>query len=485
MDVISFQEQVLSAEADVIVIGVCSSLELGPQARTVDEASGGAIRRLIACEEITGKAAETTVVLAPAGLTATHVVVVGLGDANDLDAGVAFRSMSAAIRAVSKRERNRVLFAIDGWSDGRIEEAAVSGAIVGGQGQDLYRAEKKRISPKAALWAGVGADICHRGQILGESVNLTRHMVNQPAQDMYPESFAQEAASLAAKAGLEIEVWDEQRLEQERCQALLAVSRGSARAPRLVIARHRGAEATAPTLALVGKGVTFDSGGLSLKPSDGMKTMKCDMAGAATVLGALQAIAKLKLPVNVVGIMGLVENMVGPRCYKLGDVLTARNGRTIEVHNTDAEGRLVLADALCVAVDMGVSKLIDVATLTGACVVALGMDVAGLMSNNAPWCAQVKSAATRCGESAWELPMFADYGQQIRSEVADIKNTGDGRWGGAITAAKFLEEFVSDVPWVHIDIAGPSFLEKPKPWLDAGGSGVMVRTLVELVRDFV
>ncbi len=299
---------------------------------------------------------------------------------------------------------------------------------------------------------------------------------------MFPSAFAAAATQIAAEIGLEIEVWDETQLQQQRCGALLAVARGSAKPPRLVIVKHHGADSSQPTLALVGKGVTFDSGGLSLKPSDGMKTMKCDMAGAATVLAAMRAIAQLKLPINAIGVMGLAENMVGPDSYKLGDVLTARNGRTIEVHNTDAEGRLVLADALSVAVEQGAAKMIDLATLTGACVVALGNDVAGLMTNDSTWCDVIAAAAKHCGEPAWELPMFEEYGQQIRSEVADIKNVGEGRWGGAITAAKFLEEFVAKVPWTHIDIAGPAFLEKPKPWLDAGASGVMVRTLVEVAR---
>jgi leucyl aminopeptidase len=238
------------------------------------------------------------------------------------------------------------------------------------------------------------------------------------------------------------------------------------------------------TVALVGKGVTFDSGGLSIKTSDGMKTMKCDMAGAATVLGAMQAIARLKLPVNVIGLCGLVENMLSGSSYKLGDVLRARSGKTIEVLNTDAEGRLVLADVLDVALQHQPAKIIDLATLTGACVVALGNDVAGLMTNDEAWAGAVKAAAAACGESVWQLPMFPEYGEQIRSEVADIKNVGDGRWGGAITAAKFLEEFVGGKPWVHLDIAGPAFLESSKNWIDAGASGFGVRTLVECAQRF-
>jgi leucyl aminopeptidase len=198
----------------------------------------------------------------------------------------------------------------------------------------------------------------------------------------------------------------------------------------------------------------------------------------------MSAIARLKLPVNVLGFAGLVENLVSGDAYKLGDVLTARSGKTIEVLNTDAEGRLVLADVLNVAVERGAAKIIDLATLTGACVVALGNDVAGVMTNDQPWADAFLSAARACGEPAWQLPMFEEYAKQIKSEVADIKNVGEGRWGGAITAAKFLEEFVEGRPWVHVDIAGPAFLEKPKPWLDGGGSGAFVRTLVEVARGW-
>jgi leucyl aminopeptidase len=299
---------------------------------------------------------------------------------------------------------------------------------------------------------------------------------------MNPEAFADTAAVIAKDAGFEVEVWDKAKLQEEKCGSLLAVARGSVKQPRLVIMKHNGGGANGKTLALVGKGVTFDSGGLSLKPSDSMKTMKCDMAGAATVLGAMRAIAKLKLPVNVIGLVGLVENMVSGDSYKLGDVLTARNGKTIEVLNTDAEGRLVLADVLCVAVDRGAEKIIDLATLTGACVVALGLDVAGLFTNDEAWCGVIKAAADHCGEQAWQLPMFPQFGEEIKSNVADIKNIGAGRWGGAITAAKFLEEFVSGKPWTHIDIAGPSFVENSKPWIEGGGSGAFVRTLVEVAR---
>jgi leucyl aminopeptidase len=250
----------------------------------------------------------------------------------------------------------------------------------------------------------------------------------------------------------------------------------------LVILKYQGGPPSQAPLALVGKGVTFDSGGLSIKPTDGMKTMKCDMAGAASVLGAMSAIAQLKLPVNVVGLCGLVENMLSGDSYKVGDVLTARNGKTIEVLNTDAEGRLVLADVLDVALEQKPAKIIDLATLTGACLVALGTDVAGIMSNHEAWQAEVIAAAQTAGEPCWPLPMFPEYSEHIKSDIADIKNTGDGRWAGAIAGGKFLEEFVAEKPWVHVDIAGPAFLESPKPWQDGGGTGIFIRTLIELAR---
>ncbi|RMF39231.1 MAG: leucyl aminopeptidase, partial [Planctomycetota bacterium] len=340
--------------------------------------------------------------------------------------------------------------------------------------------EKSLHAAETVGWCDVDARHLERGRVLAESVLLARELVNLPPNLMYPETFVLRAADVAVACGLEIEVWDELRLRRENCNALLAVSAGSSRPPRLVILKHPGSVGTDP-VALVGKGVTFDSGGLSLKPSASMLTMKCDMAGAATVLATMQAVARLQVPQPVVGLVGLVENMVSGSSYKLGDVLTTRSGKTVEIHNTDAEGRLVLADVLDVAIQHQPRHIVDVATLTGACVVALGTDVAGVMSNDPQWEARIRSAAEQSGEQVWPLPMFREFAEQIKSQVADIKNVGEGRWGGAITAAKFLEEFVAGTSWAHIDIAGPAFLDKPKPYQDAGGSGVLVRTLARLI----
>ena len=480
MPVTTTSQPLAQITAEALVIGIHAESPLSGPAAEFDRASGGLLARLIETKEISAKSGDLATLLAPPGVKAGIIIVSGLGPKETLDRAAAGKAAAAAAKALAGRERGRVAFCLaDGWAPDLVE-AAVCGSLVVCVGQDLYRAKKNRFPLADIVWANVDAAAVRRGEILGEAVNLTRRLVNEPPSDIYPESFANEAVRVAEECGIAIEVWDQSRLEAERCGSLLAVARGSDRPPRLVILKYGGGPADQPPLALVGKGVTFDSGGLSIKPTDGMKTMKCDMAGAATVLGAMQAIAKLKLPVNVVGLCGLVENMLSGSSYKLGDVLRARSGKTIEVLNTDAEGRLVLADVLDVCVGLNPSRIIDLATLTGACVVALGNDVAGLMTNDQAWCDALKAAAERCGEPVWQLPMFAEYGEQIRSEVADIKNVGEGRWGGAITAAKFLEEFVQGKPWVHIDIAGPAFLEGSKPWIDAGGSGFGVRTLVEL-----
>ena len=482
MTVTTTAETLLQMDAEAIVLGLFADSPPTGFAAEFDKASSGLLTRLIESKDLTGKKLEIVTLLGPAGVKARIVVIAGFGPKEAFDRGVAWRAASAAAKSLAGKERGRVVFCLaDNWSP-EVTEAAVCGSLIGCVGQDLYRTKKTRFQLTDIVWAGVDSAAAEHGAILGEAVNLTRRLVNEPPSDIYPESFASEAVRVAEECGIAIEVWDRSRLEAERCGSLLAVARGSSREARLVILKYNGGEEGAAPIALVGKGVTFDSGGLSIKPTDGMKTMKCDMAGAATVLGAMQAIARMRLPVNVVGLCGLVENMLSGDSFKLGDVLRARSGKTIEVLNTDAEGRLVLADVLDVALQFEPSRMIDLATLTGACVVALGNDVAGLMTNDQTWCDAVKSAADACGEPVWQLPMFPEYGEHIRSEVADIKNVGDGRWGGAIAAAKFLEEFVAGKPWVHIDIAGPAFLESSKPHLDAGGSGFGVRTLVELVR---
>jgi leucyl aminopeptidase len=473
-----------ACEADAVVVFLTEGGIGSGAAAEIDTAAGGLLSRLASAGELTGRRYECVPLLAPPGVRAGQLLVVGLGKREEVDAGVVYRAAATASRQLSGRPRGTVAFVADGsWSSRQVEQA-VAGAAVGMVGQDLYRAEKKRTRFGKTVWLAAAPESVARGLVIGEGVNLARRLVNTAPDDLYPQTFSEEAAAIAGRTGMEVDIWDEEQLARERCQAILAVGRGSSRAPRLVILRYRGPGAgnDRPDLALVGKGVTFDSGGLSLKPSDSMLTMKCDMSGGAAVLAAAATIAALKVPINLVAAVGLVENMTGPGAYKLGDVITARSGTTIEVHNTDAEGRVVLADVLDVVRGLQPRRIIDAATLTGACMVALGHDVAGLFSNDQPCCDDLARAARAVGEPVWQLPMYPDYDEQIKSEVADIKNVGDGRWGGAITAAKFLERFVGGIPWTHVDIAGPAFAEKPRPWIDGGGTGAMVRPLVELAR---
>lgn len=480
-----------AVSSDWLLLPVGEDQPLLECGRAVDAALKGMLTRLREAGDVAGKLGELTRLLEAPGLAARRVMLVGLGTTSTLTPAQVHRALLAAVRDIGSKAGRSVALALPTASDalplsnGEFARIATVAAHVGSASPQLYRGQPDRHplermvlvhAPGEAAAVAAAAD---QGRILGEAVNLTRELVNRHPGEVYPESFADRAAQAAVETGLSCEVFEEHRLAQERMQALLAVARGSARPPRMVVLEHRGGGNEAAPLALVGKGVTFDSGGLSLKPTDSMKTMKADMAGAAAVLGAMTAIARLKLPLNVVGLMGLVENMPGGSAYKLGEVLRARNGVTIEVLNTDAEGRLVLADVLSYAVDRGVGRIVDLATLTGSCVVALGEQVAGAFTNHQPWCDAVLAAARRAGEDVWQLPMFDSYAEQLKSDVADCKNVGT-RWGGAITAAKFLEKFVGSVPWVHLDIAGPAFVETPLPHLDSGGTGAMVRTLVEL-----
>lgn len=470
-------DEAAKSKSDLLIVGLAEETELPATLRTVDETIGGRVRSLISQGAITGKAGETTQIINPADEGAASILVQGLGSPASFTRGTAFDAAATAIRKAGDRPRAHVEIALAECFEDTFADAVVAGAVFGCEGQAIYRSEPElHVAERMTFLKVTSADI-ERGKIIGDSINHTRRLVNEPAATIYPQSFAERADALLAEVGVETEVWDESKLEAEGCRAILAVGGGSCRPPRLAMMRYRGG-GDAPWLALVGKGVTFDSGGLSIKPSDGMTTMKCDMAGAATVVGVVRAIAALGLKINVLGLCGLAENMLSGSSYKLGDVIETRSGKTIEILNTDAEGRVVLADVLDVAVQHRPAAIVDLATLTGACMVALGTEVTGMMTNNQDLCEAVQRAARHQGEPVWQLPMFELYNEKVKSKVADIKNVGEGRWAGAITAAKFLENFVDDVSWLHLDIAGPAFAESPKPHRDAGATGVMVRTLV-------
>ncbi|QDS90824.1 Cytosol aminopeptidase [Rosistilla ulvae] len=470
-------------DCDAIVVGVDDEGNLDDAGQQLDQRLSGWLGRVLARETQPGKPITAKLFAAPDAGDLESIVVVGTGDPTARTNGLAYRAAATAMRMLADRTRKHVAIGFaKGWDDD-LARAAVAGAVAGIPGQDLYRSATGLVEARRVSWIGVSDAIVQAGEAVGEGICIAKRLVNEPPNKIYPESFVAQAEQLGSECGFEVEAWDKEKLQAENCNAILAVSAGSDREPRLAIFRYNGGPADEAPIAIVGKGVTFDSGGLSIKPSEGMKDMKCDMAGAATVLGTMAAISRLKLSKNVVGLVGLSENMLSGSSYKLGDVIKTRNGKTIEILNTDAEGRVVLADTLDVAVEQEPSNIVDLATLTGACLVALGMDVAGVMTNDTSWCDQIKKAAELEDEKVWELPMWDFYGEQIQSKVADIKNVGAGRWGGAITAAKFLENFVGDIPWVHIDIAGPAFADSPNEWRDAGGTGAMVRTLVRLLEQ--
>ena len=481
------------SDAEVLVVALSEDGSLpGPLAQL--NRGDHWIDRLMSRGQLRGKKGELSLIAFPSGLKPEPnglkpvpsgsmpemILAVGIGRAEKQSPNLAFDSAATAIRRLTDRPRKSVLISLAESFPEEMHESLVAGCIYGCEGQGIYQSEVAIHVPEKIVFSGVSQAAIDRGRVLGESINQTRRLVNEPPAMIYPESFARRAAELASDVGLSVEIWDESRLATEGCRAMLAVGAGSAKKPRLVILRHDGGN-DEPPIALVGKGVTFDSGGLSLKPSESMADMKCDMAGAATVVGVMTALARLGVKRNVIGFCGLAENMVSGESYKLGDVIETRSGKTIEILNTDAEGRVVLADTLDVAVQHRPSAMVDLATLTGACMVALGTEVAGLMTNDQPLCDQLRIAAEQIGEPVWQLPMFELYDEKVKSCVADIKNVGEGRWGGAITAAKFLQHFVGDVPWVHIDIAGPAFADSAKPHRDAGATGVMVRTLVRWI----
>jgi leucyl aminopeptidase len=493
MKLIAQQSPLAEVHADWLIVPMWEDEPFSGAVAELNERLDGVLTRLRKAGDISGKAKDIAILLERPGLSAKRLLVVGLGPRGKVDRAALVDAAAAASRRITKAKYERVAMAIPenllglGWES--FAEMAGIGLQQGAQGPGLHKNEPDRFAPeKFILVAPADApekevkEGAHRADAVGRGVSLARELVNMPPSDLYPETFADRAKDVADKHKIKCTIWDEKKLQSENMGSLLAVARGSERPPRLVILRYHHGDG--PTLGLVGKGVTFDSGGLSLKTTEQMVDMKCDMAGAAAVLGAMQAIAELHVPANVLGILALVENMPSGKAVKLGDVLKARNGKTIEVLNTDAEGRLILADALAYAVEQKVDNLVDLATLTGACMVALGPEVAGLMSNSDEWSHDVLSAARHVGEKAWPLPMFPHYREMIKSDVADIKNTGGSRYAGAISAAKFLEEFVGETPWVHLDIAGPAWAEKESAVRSSGGTGCFVRTLVELAREY-
>jgi leucyl aminopeptidase len=447
---------------------------------------------LIAAADITGKFAEPVWLLSPTGVAANRVLFLGAGKRDKFCITELRKLAGAAARAAkAKNIKSFALVVPELLEAPAAAQAATEGIIIGDFDVDTYRSDRKDqelVEVTLTLPASADAKRIYmaiaEGAILGESQNLTRDLALEPSNLMTPTILAERARAMCKETGLSCEVYGPDKIKELKMGAFWSVSQGSEEEPRLVVMRYEPESAPKlPVLGLVGKGITFDSGGISIKPADGMEKMKYDMCGAATMIGAMRAIAMLKPNVRVISILCCSENMPDGKAQKPGDVQFAMNGKSIEVINTDAEGRLVLADGLCYARQLGATHLIDAATLTGAVVVALGYHNVGIFTNNEEFAEDFTASTIRAGEKMWRLPIDQDYFEHIRSEIADIKNTG-GRWGGAITAAMFLKEFVDDKPWIHLDIAGTAWLEENKAWMPKGPSGVAVRSLVDFARRF-
>jgi leucyl aminopeptidase len=457
----------------------------------LDAAAGGEVGRARARGELTGKLFET-VAIALSGWKTTRALLVGVGAKNAVTADHVRRL--ATVGALAARQRRVTRVALLHRPGTPVTSEQASQAMAEGLLLANFDGASFRTSGPASSWvesaelriAGDRQSIDQglaRGRVLGEYSNEARVLANAPGNELTPRVFADRAAAIAKAAGVSAEVLDEQRIAALKMGLVLGVARGSQEPPRLVVLRHDPPDAIpGPVLGLVGKGITFDTGGISIKPAENMDKMKDDMSGGAAVICAMAAIAKLKAPVRCIGIVPMTENMPGGKAVKPGDVLTSACGKTVEIINTDAEGRLILGDGLWYARQLGATHLVDVATLTGAVVVALGKTTSGLFGAPADWVDAVHRASTRAGDRSWPMPVYDDYKEQLKSEIADFTNTG-GRAGGAITAALFLKEFTGDHPWVHIDIAGTAWAEEAKPYQPKGPTGVAVRTLVELALD--
>jgi leucyl aminopeptidase len=422
----------------------------------------------------------------PQGLKAKRLVAVGGGKREKFDAAALRNAVGSTVRALKQKGVKRLAWLLEGGS----AEAAVEGALLGNYEPDMHKpsTDAKPLEVFAAVAAARSAEIeegFQRGVILAEAQNFTRDLANEPANKMTPTVLAEKAQALAHDYRLDCEVLDRDRMRQLGMGSLLGVAQGSDEAPVLIVLRYQpaGKAKSSDHLALIGKGVTFDSGGISIKPAEGMEKMKYDMCGAAAVLGAMRAIAQLKPSVAVTAFVPAVENMLSGRAQRPGDIVKSLSGKTIEVLNTDAEGRLILNDAITYAKKLGCTHLVDAATLTGAIVVALGHVNTGVFTNNDALLGRVMAAAKDQGEKMWHMPLDDDYKELLKSTFADLANIG-GRWGGAISAAWFLKEFAEDTPWVHLDIAGTAWLDDAKPFMAKGPTGVCVRTFAKLAGDW-
>ncbi len=461
------------------------------RAAELDQAAGGALRKLAASGELTGKALEMTLVHYPSAAAAQRILLVGAGKREKYNPADLRKIAGAALRYLKGRKVSGFVFlAREDDANVAAAQGITEALLVANFESEKYKTDKtdgKEVHAvglagfDAAAEAGIA-----RGRIIAEAQNFTRELVNEPSNRMTPRMLAERAAAMARESGLACEILDEKRIEELKMGALLSVAQGSVEPPRMIVITYTPPQARrgAPVIGLVGKAVTFDTGGISIKPAEGMEKMKYDMAGGATILGVMRALAQLKPAVKVIAVVPATENMPGSRAQKPGDVQISMAGKSIEVINTDAEGRLILADGIAYAKQLGATHLVDAATLTGAIVVALANVNVGVFGSDAAFTERLLASARAAGEKMWPMPLDDDYREMIKSSIADIQNVGSGKGGGAITAAMFLKEFADQTPWIHLDIAGTAWLDEAKPWAAKGASGVAVRTLVDVVMNW-
>jgi leucyl aminopeptidase len=466
----------------------------GPKglAAELDQLTSGLLSRLNKSGELTGKSLETTLIHSPAGLKVARILLIGAGKREQFNAATLRKIAGVALRYLKSRSVHNFVFAVrENHAIETNAQAITEGVTTADFETDKYKTDKKKDkfidtvaiggygdAEKVAAEKGIA-----RGRIIGEAQNFTRDLVNEPSNKLTPQILAEKAQAMAKDAGLTIEVLDEKKIADLKMGALLSVAQGSVEPPRMIVITYAPANVKpgAPVVGLVGKAVTFDTGGISIKPADGMEKMKYDMAGGATMLGIMRALAALKPNVKVICVVPATENMPGGKAQKPGDIQTAMSGKTIEVLNTDAEGRLILADGVHYAKQLGATHLVDAATLTGAIVVALANVNVGVFGSDQAWTDKLLASAKEAGEKMWQLPMDEEYREFIKGSFADIQNIGSGKGGGSITGAWFIREFAGDTPWIHLDIAGTAWNDDAKPWLAKGPTGVGLRTLVQLI----
>ena len=495
MQITLTQDSFLNIPCDVLIVPIFKEETANPVLMEIDQALDGHVSKILSQIATCTDFGQTVPVYTFGKIKANNILLAGMGQVDELSLDK-IRSISAitmrrvrqlncsSIASIFLNEVFDKMFTLES-----VIQTVVEGAILGTYEFNYYKTKPQDKKPiKTICFFAKDSDRnaillerARKGEIIANSVNNARNLVNHPSCYTTPSQMAQYAEELAKQYDLDCQVLDRNQMQEEKMHALLAVAKGSNEPPKMIILTYKGDPESSECIALIGKGITFDSGGISIKPAQGMGEMKDDMAGGASVLGTMEAIGQLRPKANIIAIVPCTENMPSGTALKPGDVIFSQKGTTIEIISTDAEGRLILADAVNHAIKLGATKIVDLATLTGACVIALGSAASGVLTNNEEWWGKLKAASLATGEKMWQLPAFEEYKEQIKSDIADLKNTG-GRPAGTITAGLFIAHFAAETPWIHIDIAGTANSEKETGYNVKGATGVGVRTLVELIQ---